>query len=283
MELRKVLNIRSDLFNFSYDYPDEHKFEFEKGFIRYNFFNEIAYRTIEEFMFRLETEVYLRAPIYAKMFEAEKQKFDIYSNFGVTKKMFNTGYNINNKQNKYKNLGESDDDIRRVYSSGREQNENRDETGNIKTTLDGKRIDIGRSVYDKNHTNKYYDTPQSQLKQDEDTYLTHLTKDSDEDKETRGNFGKDDQTNQTDRKDVYKGQQNEKTQGNSNDKEKRSTYSEGRNASVNSERDRRRVYSVKTGYEGKSPSELLMEYRKTCININLLFIQNLDNLFMRFY
>lgn len=84
LTIQQIVNSNVKIFDFDYPiFRKEFKDEFEKMFIDYFFFEEIAHETVGQFKKRLESKLNLVMPKYNKLFESQQMELRILDNYDV--------------------------------------------------------------------------------------------------------------------------------------------------------------------------------------------------------
>ena len=102
MELRKVLEMGHQIFDFHYDFYDENRrLKFEQDFIRHFYFREIGQETVDRFKHYLQDKFMTVFPYYNSLFQAAQIEYNILDNYNIKEE-----YTIT-RENQDKMRGES--------------------------------------------------------------------------------------------------------------------------------------------------------------------------------
>lgn len=242
---------------FDFDFPifdEDYRPVLLKKILKHYYTREIGEETVGLWKLRLDARLNEIMPYYNKLYESELIDFD---------PMKDTDYWItgNSKGNETNNLiGKvTRDDV--VTDTGKRQSDSNSKDGGKDTfhTEDANKND---------HWDYYSDTPQGTVQNLKDlTYLTnarHITDDgSGSTSDSTSNYGRTNETKattDTTNKSVLDGETNTDNK-----------------RTINTTEDYLRHVSGK--FQGKSYSQLLQEYRDTLLNIDVMIINELSDLF----
>ena len=242
---------REKIFDFDYEIFDvNYRKILETKILRHYFLYEIGLETYELWKFQLENKFNEIMPYYNQLYITQLNKFDYFNNTNLT-----TTSNRKIKEN----------DINDSTENG---------TNNTSNTENSKSVqnNSGSSTSKSNGTNEsstkrgYSDTPQGYMTNVEDAnYLTNFTS---ENGDTTSNVTAND--NFSNNSDIT---------NNKNSNILNSTNNKKINISDKSSDDNY-IENLKGNNGSKSYSELLMEYRNTLINIDMMIIDELADFFM---
>jgi hypothetical protein len=315
-QLRRVLDMGYDLGLKHYPiFSESHRQELNEKIVNHFRYREIGYETVTQFIFALNRKMFEIMPFYNQLYESEELEISALTNYSYDEISKKTGNDLLEKtgEDSSKQNGDTTrtdtgtqtneqngtdkqtfDDVTNKTTYGSSENENTttktDVTHGQSTTTEG--TDISKKVHS--------DTPQGMLsanfpesanyasdadvsKNTNSSTVTQGGTDSTLDtvNGTKGKTGTDESvqsgavitthdtqgkvTNQLESKDTYKA-------------ENKITY--GSNAKQNYDNQ---LSTNKQGYQGISPSELLQKYRETFLNIDVLVISELEELFISIF
>lgn len=242
---------REKIFDFDYEIFDvNYRKILETKILRHYFLYEIGLETYELWKFQLENKFNEIMPYYNQLYITQLNKFDYFNNTNLT-----TTSNRKIKEN----------DINDSTENG---------TNNTSNTENSKSVqnNSGSSTSKSNGTNEsstkrgYSDTPQGYMTNVEDAnYLTNFTSengDTTSDVTANDNFSNNSDITNNKNSNILNSTNNKKI--NISDKSSDDNY----------------IENLKGNNGSKSYSELLMEYRNTLINIDMMIIDELADLFM---
>lgn len=237
---------RKQIFTFDYSLFDPlYKPVIETKFLRHFYTREIGQETVALWKLKLRDKWEMKLPYYNKLWESELLKFNPF--YDVDYEIKNTGDRFSNRSDSSLSEGESN-----VNSSGR-------------TNAVNKNSSNGVAEGDANHINKFSDTPQGGLDGVIDTeWLTTATQDINTNKNKTTSSSIDD---------------NRATMENDtvgNDKRKMSA-----SGKIHDIDDYQKHVVGKMGT--RSYPNLLMDWRKSFLNIDEMFINEMNDLFMQVY
>lgn len=214
------------------------------------YFREIVIAPYQRWRFYINESMELNMPYYNKLYESSAKKYDIFDNVNYTEIL---DRDLTSKQ-LHKNIRELEDSLNVSDSNERILSDKITNEQNQETNSDG------------TLKRKYQDTPYTQLGQND--YATDITDENTYDNSTSINTGK----------------QNQNTQmTDSGDKEElRNSLSTSNNdtTGTNTE-DYTKTIKGKMGT--RSMTDLLLEYRKSILNIDKMVIEMLNDNFSGYY
>lgn len=262
-ELRYICEINSELFDsvgyysvndvieksrekiFCFDYPifdKKYRPILERKILKHYYTREIGFESIGLWQLKLETKLNEVMPYYNQLYKSELLEFNPLHDTNITKV-----YELKSDNHKTEN------DVNVGTFKGTSSSE-----GNAKTTS------TNDTTITNNGTSKdlYSDTPQGALTGvDNEQYLTNARKiiDNNNSKTNTKNNSEKDSTNKT--------QSNGETKSNSQ-----------LNSTINNIDEYLEEIKGKSG--GTSMSEMILKYRETFLNIDMMVIDELSDLFM---
>lgn len=227
LELRDLIENGVKIFDFDYQYNGLDKDAFEQKVIDHYYFRQIGQETVGRFKHYFKTRILEIMPYYNQLFDSEKlmaQQGDPFEAYNLTETFTRELTNEN-----------------KTTTSG---------STSSNTTL----VNSGTTTTEVDTTKKYSDTPQGNVGNLDDGYLTNVTKDDGTTTETLGtehtNTGSDTTEGETD--------QNGKTS---------ETYTMTRKGNI-----------------GVQPfGQEIKIYRESFLNIDLMIIKELNDLFLMVY
>jgi hypothetical protein len=315
-QLRRVLDMGYDLGLKHYPiFSESHRQELNEKIVNHFRYREIGFETIHQFIFALNRKMFEVMPFYNQLYESEELEISALTNYSydeISKKTGNdllekTGTDIN------KQTGDSTrtdtgtqtneqtgadkqtfEDVKNKTTYGSNENENTTTTSDVThgqtTTTQG--TDSSKKVHS--------DTPQGMLSANFPESANYAS-DADVSKNTnsstvaqggtdsttgtvkgtKGKSGSDESVQTGDIVTTHDTQgklTNDLTSKNEFNADNTITY--GSNAKQNYDNQ---LSTNKQGYQGISPSELLQKYRETFLNIDMLVISELEELFISIF
>lgn len=304
------------------DYPifeEAHREELNRKILDHYYFREIGAETPDRFNFYLRRKMNEIMPYYNQLYISEMIKFDpMASDYYAEKRELDRA---NVSQTGKQNTEKRNTDGKSVYSDTGEATGNALVTNNLKENIDttGKKdATTNRDIntvqhdnysedvtYSENKTNVFCDDPQTQLTSytDDDGNIVNnkyaTTETFDKITGNKHTTGSKDSNTTTNDDTVY----DEDTSGNSvktntgtvntdtvdKNKTNGETRSYGESSTVGVELNNKEEKENNTenteakGRRGFNPSELLLKYRKTFLNIDMMIVEELNSLFMGVY
>lgn len=315
-QLRRVLDMGYDLGLKNYPiFSESHRQELNEKIVNHFRYREIGYETVTQFIFALNRKMFEIMPFYNQLYESEELEISALTNYSYDEISKKTGNDLLEKTgtDTNKQTGDSTrtdtgtqtneqtgadkqtfEDVKNKTTYGSSENENTTTTSDVKhgqtTTTDG--TDTSKRVHS--------DTPQGMLSanfpesanyaSDADvtknisaTTVSQGGTDSTSGtvKGTKGRTGSDESVQSGDIVTTHDTQgklTNDLTSKNKFNTDSSVTY--GSNAKQNYDNQ---LTTNKKGYQGISPSELLQKYRETFLNIDMLVISELEELFISIF
>lgn len=315
-QLRRVLDMGYDLGLKNYPiFSESHRKELNDKIVNHFRYREIGYETITQFIFALNRKMFEIMPFYNQLYESEELEISALTNYSYDEVSKKTGNDLLEKTgtDTNKQTGDSTrtdtgtqtneqngtdkqtfEDVKNKTTYGSNENENTTTTNDVThgqtTTTQG--TDSSKRVHS--------DTPQGMLsanfpesanyasdadvsKNTNSSTVTQGGTDSTTGtvKGTKGKSGSDESVQSGDivtAHDTRGKLTNDLTSKNEFNADNTITY--GSNAKQNYDNQ---LSTNKQGYQGISPSELLQKYRETFLNIDMLVISELEELFISIF
>nr|DAO66664.1 MAG TPA: Lower collar protein [Caudoviricetes sp.] len=233
---------------FDFDFPvfdENYRSVLESKIIKHFYTREIGFETVALWKLKLQTKLQEIMPLYNQYYESALLEYNPLQTTNITTKS-NRKTDSTSSDNRNKNTKTTGTDTTNI-------------TTNTKDTAHSKDI----QVTDGNKWDLYSDTPQGGLTGVEnETYLTNARKNTDDSTVdvTRDSNSTGSSTGKTDLT------RNTNVNESSNDTGKRNNTDD--------------YLENVTGFSSSNPSELIMKLRETFINIDMLVIDELEELFM---
>lgn len=297
-----------------YDYPifsENYRETLNKKILQHFHFREIGFETADRFNYKLGVRMNEIMPYYNKLYETELIDFDPL----ITEYYEKTNNTILNSNNYKKYI--IDEVIDKVNNFSGNEHQNNSYINGVKETNDKNILQDVISTENENNNNNttreyqgskknvvggrddtidFYDAPQTQLLGD---YLTTKTVNKYEDVETTESFNgrKDVDTTNIDKninkidnnktkEDYEKVIDENKTENNIKtniNETKDNIKNKGENIEDSNKNESENVLTFLSGRQNISPSDLIEKYRSILLNIDMMIISNLENLFMGIY
>lgn len=254
------------VFNFSYPiFSEDYRNVLEHHILQHFYTREIAFQTVGRWKLGLQQKLNDIMPYYNKLYESQELDVDPFNNIDVTETSESSG-NTTSKNNTTRN-GTS------VTTGSSETNDTADGTSGTETN--GKTTTNNSQDTTASHTDAFSDTPQGTLSNvDNLTYLTEYRKIGENnnvtdtgEQTTTGNADvtTHDETNSNTKT-------NMQTETDSTETESGETTNSGNYTKT-----------IKGKNTGTSYSELITAYRETFLNIDMMIIEELEELFLQIY
>lgn len=315
-QLRRVLNMGYDLGLKNYPiFSESHRQELNEKIVNHFRYREIGFETIHQFIFALNRKMFEVMPFYNQLYESEELEISALTNYSYDEISKKTGNDLLEKTgtDRNKQTGDSTrtdigtqtneqngtdkqtfEDVKNKTTYGSNENENTTTTSGVThgqtTTTQG--TDSSKKVHS--------DTPQGMLSANFPESANYAS-DADVSKNTNSSTvtqGGTDSTSGTVKGTKGKSGSDESVQSGSivtthdmqgkltndltskNEFNTDNTITYGSNAKQNYDNQ---LSTNKQGYQGISPSELLQKYRDTFLNIDILVISELEELFISIF
>lgn len=253
------------IFSFSFPiFDNSYKQGLEEKIIRHYYTREIGFETYGLFKLKLETKMNEIMPYYNQLYNSAMLTLDPLNNYKLHKT--SAGQNAEN-----------------TTSSGTANStESRTTSGSLNSTIhntDGRTVGVttsGQTSGTSSDTawSKFSDTPQGAVTGlDNDSYLTNATKNTD----SRSDSGTSSGTSSTTDSGTADTQRADTNSGSENSQRADTTSGTGSRSGTNSY-----VEDV-IGFSGVNQSELLQKFRETFLNIDMMIINELEELFFQLW
>ena len=252
-----ITNAIPKIFTFTFPIFDEnYRSVLEKKILKHFYTREICEETVGLWKLRLDTKLNEIMPYYNKLYKSELLEFNpLYTaNLSRAKK---TDYNSNRNEN---------ENISDTSSSNRTTSNN----GEVDTTNNSTTTGTGSGTSNNTSSDLYSDTPQGALSGVEsNTYLTNARKITDNGSTSSNTSNTNSSTGKV--------ESSESGTDNST-----GTYgrTRGNTDALTSTED---YLETVVGYEGANASDLLLKFRETFLNIDMLVINDLEDLFFQLW
>ena len=244
---------------FNFDFPifdEKYRVVLERKILKHFYTREICEETIGLWKLRLDTRLNEIMPYYNKLYNSELLEFNPLYTVELTR---NRKTDLDSKRSENENINDTSSSSKSTKNNGTV-----DSTNTTTTTSNG-------NVTSNNTSEDLYsDTPQGALSGVEsNTYLTNARKVTDSGITT---------SNTSNNSKVIGKVESGETESSTTSE----TYGRirGNNDNLLSTEDY--LESV-SGYEGAIPSDLLQKYRETFLNIDVMIINNLEDLFFQLW
>lgn len=315
-QLRRVLDMGYDLDLKHYPiFSESHRQELNDKIVNHFRYREIGYETVTQFIFALNRKMFEIMPFYNQLYESEELEISALTNYSYDEVSKKTGNDLLEKTGTDTNKQTGDttrkdtgtqtneqngtdkqtfDDVKNKTTYGSSETENTATTTNVThgQTTNTEGTDTSKRVHS--------DTPQGMLSANfpesanyasdadvsKNTSASTVTQGGTDStsvtvKGTKGKTGADESVQSgaivTTHGTQGKVTNDLKSTDNFNS-ENKITY--GSNANQNYDNQ---LATNKKGYQGISPSELLQKYRETFLNIDMLVISELEELFISIF
>lgn len=273
-DVNEVLNVATPLvFNFDFPIFDEaYRVGLEKKILKHFYTREIGFETVGLWKLKLETKMNEIMPYYNQLYESRLLQFDPLSNY----KYHKTG------SGEEEGSGEKEVTVNGSYgsetateNSGSDRNTTTDvfaETNSSTSDRDYK------SDKDGLYWDKYSDTPQGGVNGlDSDTYLTNARKNTSD--EGVVDNEQIDASGSVNRNDTIT---SSGTNSNTGSIEVSGTNQNVTNGTDSHTKEHSYIEDV-IGYSGISSSKLIMEFREAMLNVDMMVIEELEELFFQLW
>lgn len=272
-----ITNAIPKIFTFTFPIFDEnYRIVLEKKILKHFYTREIGEETVGLWKLRLDTKLNEIMPYYNKLYRSELLEFNpLYTaNLTRTKK---TDYDSNRNENE--NISDTSSSNRTTTNNGTVNNTTSN-NGEVDTTNNSKTTGTGSGTSNNTSTDLYSDTPQGALSGVEsNTYLTNARKVTDNGNTSSNTSNTNSSTGKVESSE--NGTNNTTTSDNGTDNST-GTYERirGNTDALTSTED---YLECVSGYEGVVPSDLLLKYRDTFLNIDMMVIEELEPLFFNLW
>lgn len=272
-----ITNAIPKIFTFTFPIFDEnYRTVLEKKILKHFYTREIGEETVGLWKLRLDTKLNEIMPYYNKLYRSELLEFNpLYNaNLSRTKK---TDYDSNRNENE--NISDTSSSNRTTTNNGTVNNTTSN-NGEVDTTNNSKTTGTGSGTSNNTSTDLYSDTPQGALSGVESkTYLTNARKVTENGNTSSNTSNTNSSTGKVESSE--NGTNNTTTSDNGTD-DSTGTYGRirGNTDALTSTED---YLECVSGYEGVAPSDLLLKYRDTFLNIDMMVIEELEPLFFNLW
>lgn len=261
------------IFDFSFPIFDEnYRVVLEKKILKHFYTREICEETVGLWKLRLDTRLNEIMPYYNKLYQSELLEFNPLYTSNLTRKRKT---DLDSKRSENENINDTSSSNRTTGNnvSVNISNNSTVDSSNTTTTIG---TDNGTS--NNTSTDLYSDTPQGSLSGIEsNTYLTNARKVTDSGTTTSNTSNN---SNTTDK--VESGETGSSTSVESGTDNANETYERTRGNSDNLLSTEDYLESV-IGYDGTTGSELLLKFRETFLNIDVMILNELEDLFFQLW
>ena len=257
------------VFNFNYPIFDEaYRIILERKILKHYYTREICDETVGLWKLRLDTKLNEIMPYYNKLYKSELLEFNpLYTvNLTRTRKT-----DLDSKRSENENINDTSSSNRSVINNGVTDTTN---SGEVDTTGHNTSTGTGNGTSSNTNVDLYSDTPQGALSGVEsNTYLTNARKVTDNGSTSSNTSNTSDNTNKVESEEKGKIESSETETDTAS-----STYGRIRGNNDNLLSTEAYLENV-VGYDGTCASDLLQKYRDTFLNIDLMVINELEDLF----
>ena len=257
--IKKALPI---VFDFSFPIFDEnYRSVLETKILKHFYTREIGLETVGLWKLKLNTKLNEIMPYFNQLYSSQLYKFNPFYDVDLTRK--------------HKIDGNEKRDTDTISNTEVEINNTIDNSGSRtdELTNDNSRISTNTETQVDAFAERYSDTPQGALTDlKADMYLTNATL-RDDNKKNDGNENITDKGNSSD---IVNTTDNAESRGSNSN-----TTNENVSSTLTNTEDYLETVQGKNG--GASYSKLLMEYRETFLNIDMMVIDSLEELFMQLW
>lgn len=254
------------VFNFSYPiFSEDYRNVLEHHILQHFYTREIAFQTVGRWKLGLQQKLNDIMPYYNKLYESQELDVDPFNNIDVTETSESSG-NTTSKNNTTRN-GTS------VTTGSSETNDTADGTSGTETN--GKTTTNNSQDTTASRTDAFSDTPQGTLSNvDNLTYLTEYRKIGENNNVT--DIGEQTTNGSSD---VSTHNEANSTTTTNSKTDSDSTETENGETTSNDNYTK----TIKGKNTGTSYSELIIAYRETFLNIDMMIIEELEELFLQIY
>lgn len=254
------------VFNFSFPiFSEDYRKTLEHHILQHFYTREIAFQTVGRWKLGLQQKLNDIMPYYNKLYESQELDVDPFNNIDVTETSESIG-SATTKNNITRN-GTS-------TTAGTTETDDTD-NGTSTTETSGTTATNNKQETTSSHTDAFSDTPQGTLSNVDDlTYLTNYRKIGENNNVT--DIGEQTTNGSSD---VSTHNEANSTSTTNSKTDSDSTETENGETTSNDNYTK----TIKGKNTGTSYSELIMEYRETFLNIDMMIIEELEELFLQIY
>lgn len=313
-----IKNSREKIFNFTYPIFDKsYRTVLETKILMHYYTREIAFETVGLWKLKLNTKLNEIMPYYNKLYESELLKFDPLKDYELnrthlttntgekkdtgTSSSTTTGNTFSDSSDEYQNTTTVTEDSKSTSNSS-ETNNNREDTTNLQINERTEIIDnnvINTNEKQNSHKDMYSETPQGNITNlEQGKYLTNarLTEDKETDRNENTNRGenrvttdgRDEKHTDINGKSDFNSTVNNESNNNLRDNSNRTITNSTNNSSDTNQLNTNDstsfstedyVENVKGKVGGVTYSDMLLKFRETFLNIDMMIIEELSDLF----
>lgn len=261
------------IFDFSFPIFDEnYRVVLEKKILKHFYTREICEETVGLWKLRLDTRLNEIMPYYNKLYQSELLEFNPLYTSNLTRKRKT---DLDSKRSENENINDTSSSNR---TTGNNVSVNTSNNGTVDSTNTTTTTGTDNGTSNNTSTDLYSDTPQGSLSGIEsNTYLTNARKVTDSGTTTSNTTNNSSTTDK-----VESGETGSSTTVENGTDKTNDTYERTRGNSNNLLSTEDYLESV-IGYDGASGSELLLKFRETFLNIDVMILNELEDLFFQLW
>lgn len=260
---------------FDFDFPmfdENYRGVLERKILKHFYTREICEETVGLWKLRLNTRLNEIMPYYNKLYQSELLEFNPLYTSNLTRKRKT---DLDSKRSENENINDTSSSNRTTENN---ISVNTSNNGTVDSTNTTTTTGTDNGTSNNTSTDLYSDTPQGSLSGIEsNTYLTNARKVTDV-----GNTTSNTSNNSSTTDKVESGETGSSTTVENGTDNVNETYGRTRGNNDNLLSTEDYLESV-SGYEGAVPSDLLQKYRETFLNIDVMIINNLEDLFFQLW
>lgn len=260
---------------FDFDFPmfdESYRTVLERKILKHFYTREICEETVGLWKLRLDTRLNEIMPYYNKLYQSELLEFNPLYTSNLTRKRKT---DLDSKRSENENINDTSSSNR---TTGNNVSVNTSNNGTVDSTNTTTTTGTDNGTSNNTSTDLYSDTPQGSLSGIEsNTYLTNARKVTDVGSTTSNTSNNSSTTDKVESGETG----SSKTVENGTDKTN-DTYERTRGNSNNLLSTEDYLESV-IGYDGTSGSELLLKFRETFLNIDVMILNELEDLFFQLW
>lgn len=268
-----ITNAIPKIFDFSFPIFDEnYRAVLEKKILKHYYTREICEETVGLWKLRLDTRLNEIMPYYNKLYQSELLEFNPLYTSNLTRKRKT---DLDSKRSENENINDTSSSNR---TTGNNVSVNTSNNGTVDSTNTTTTTGTGNGTSSNTSTDLYSDTPQGALSGVESsTYLTNARKITDTGTTTSNTSNNSSTIGKVESDETGSSTTVESGTDNANE-----TYERTRGNSDNLLSTEDYLESV-IGYDGASGSELLLKFRETFLNIDVMILNELEDLFFQLW
>lgn len=260
---------------FDFDFPmfdESYRTVLERKILKHFYTREICEETVGLWKLRLDTRLNEIMPYYNKLYQSELLEFNPLYTSNLTRKRKT---DLDSKRSENENINDTSSSNR---TTGNNVSVNTSNNGTVDSTNTTTTTGTDNGTSNNTSTDLYSDTPQGSLSGIEsNTYLTNARKVTDSGTTTSNTTNNSSTTDKV--KSDETGSSTTVESGTDNVNE---TYGRTRGNSDNLLSTEDYLENV-SGYDGTTGSELLLKFRETFINIDVMILNELEDLFFQLW